>query len=90
MIHDRLASGAISIWGEVGVIDPLHLVILLTVEPTKPQLCNDNHFLNLWIKDTLFKLDSLQHLTPYVSLNSFQTVCNDKSNYDQIMLTPSS
>jgi hypothetical protein len=44
----------------------------------------------LWIKDTPFKLDSLQHLTRYVSLNSFQTVCDDKSGYDHIMLTPSS
>jgi hypothetical protein len=52
--------------------------------------CNDNRFLNLWIKETPFKLDSLQHLTRYVSPNSFQTVYDDKSGYDHIMLTPSS
>ena len=86
----RLASGAISVWGKVGLVDPPHLVMPLTVEPTKPRLCNDNRFLNLWIKDTPFKLDSLQHLTRYVSMNSFQTVCDNKSGYDHIMLTLSS
>lgn len=56
----------------------------LTVEPSKPRLCNDNRFLNLWIQDRPFSLDSVQHLPKYVLSNFFQTVCNDKSGYDHI------
>ena len=44
---DRLTSGAISLKGKVGDVDPPHLVLPLTVEPTKPRLCHDDHFLNL-------------------------------------------
>ena len=31
----------------------------LTIEPSKPRLCNDNRFLNLWTRNVPFKLDSL-------------------------------
>ena len=48
-ILDRLATGAISVWGRVGEVEPPHLVMPLTVEPTRPRLCNDNRSLNLWI-----------------------------------------
>ena len=44
-IQQRLASGAISIWGKVGQVQPPHLVMPLTVEPSKPRLCNDNRVL---------------------------------------------
>ena len=44
---DRLRTGAISLWGRVGEVPPPHLVMPLTVEPSKPRLCNDNRFLNL-------------------------------------------
>ncbi|KAJ7371566.1 hypothetical protein OS493_024240 [Desmophyllum pertusum] len=44
---DRLASGAISLWGKVNQAKPPHLVLPLTVEPSKPRLCNDDRFLNL-------------------------------------------
>ena len=43
-ILQRLSTGAISVWGKVGEVDPPHLVMPLTVEPTKPRLCNDNSF----------------------------------------------
>ena len=84
---ERLASGAISLWGRVGECPPPHLVMPLTVEPTKPRLCNDNRFLNLWIQDRPFSLDSVQHLPKYVLPNFFQTVCDDKSGYDHIQLS---
>ena len=62
----------------------------LTVEPSKPRLCNDNHFLNLWIRDMPFQLDSLLGLPRYVFPSSFQSVCDDKSGYDHVLLTPES
>ena len=37
----RLKSGAISLLGKVGVVEPLFIVLPLTVEPTKPRLCHD-------------------------------------------------
>ena len=41
---DRLTSRAISLKGKVGEVDPPHLVLPLTVEPTKPTLCHDACF----------------------------------------------
>ncbi len=76
--------------GKVGEVSPPHLVMPLTVEPTKPRLCNDDRFLNLWIVDRPFKLDRLPNLPRYVHKDSFQTVTDDKSGYDHILLTPDS
>lgn len=39
-ILQRPSTGAISVWGKVGEVDPHHLVMSLTVEPSKPRLCN--------------------------------------------------
>lgn len=86
----RLASGAIALWGKVGQCHPPRLVMPLTVEPSKPRLCNDNRFLNLWIQDRPFSLDSIQHLPKYVQKGFYQTVCDDKSGYDHIQLSSDS
>jgi hypothetical protein len=88
-IIERLASGAISVWGKVDAVDPPHLVMPLTVEPQKPRLCNDNRFLNLWTVDRPFTLDHLHNLPLYVQKDSYQTVCDDKSGYDHIFLSDS-
>ena len=53
-ILQPLSTGAISVWGKVGEVDLPHLVMPLTVEPSKPRLCNDNRFLNLWMDDRPF------------------------------------
>ena len=89
-ILQRLSTGAISVWGKVGEVDPPHLVMPLTVESTKPRLCNDNRFLNLWMDDRPFSLNRLDQLPLYVSKDAYQTVCDDKSGYDHILLAPSS
>ena len=70
--------------------NPPHLVLPLTVEPTKPRLCNDARFLNLWMQDNPFKLDHVGDLQRYVSRNSYQSVLDDKSGYDHILLTDDS
>ena len=85
----QLVSGATSLWGKVGHVDPPHMVPL-TVEESKPGLCNDNCFLNLWTKDTHFKLDSLSGLTHYVTPSSFQSIWDDKSGYDHVLVSPES
>ena len=89
-IRNRVITGAVRVWGVVGVDDPPHLVLPLTVEPTKPRLCIDARFLNLWMKDMPFSLDKLSEVTRYVYPGSFMTKCDDKSGYDHVMLTESS
>ena len=51
-IIDRVRTGAFKVWGQEGVDDPPHLVLPLTVEPSK--LCLDARFLNLWMRDAPF------------------------------------
>ena len=71
---DRLASGAVSLIGKVGEVDPPHLVLPLTVEPTKPRLCHGARFWNLWMRDMPFKLDTLLDLPRYVGRDTYQTI----------------
>lgn len=73
---DRLSTGAISLWGKVGGGGS-------TATPSYASLCNDC-FLNLWIADRLFQLDSLRDVVRYTPLDSFQTICDGKSGYDHI------
>ena len=84
---DRLTTGAISLNGKVGEVDPPHLVLPLTVEPTKPRLCHDVRFLNLCMRHIPFKLDTLLNLPRYVGRDTYQTILDDKSGYDHLLLT---
>ena len=52
----RLKSGAISLLGKIGVVEPPFIVLPLTVEPTKPRLCHDARYLNLWMRDMPFSI----------------------------------
>ena len=90
--HSWIACGrgAISLRGKVGESEPPYLVLPLTVEPTKPRLCHDARFLNLWMVDMPFSLDSLTHLPRYVGRDTYQTVLDDKSGYDHFLLTEDS
>ena len=86
-------AGVLAVWGRVGEVTsppPPHLVLPLTVEPSKPRLCHDERFLNLWIKDLPFKLDHLPDLPRYVLPGHFQTSFDDKSGYQHVLLHPSS
>ena len=89
-VVNRVRTGAFRVWGEVGVDDPPHLVLPLTVEPSKPRLCLDARFLNLWMRDAPFSLDKLSDVTRFVYPNSFMTKCDDKSGYDHILLPEAS
>ena len=67
-----------------------HLALPITIEPSKPRLCHDERFLNLWIRDLPFKLDHLADLPRYVLPGHFQTTFEDKSGYQHVRLHPSS
>lgn len=84
---DRLRTGAISLVGRVGECEPPYLVLPLTVEPKKPRLCQDARFLNLWMVDKPFTLDKLSDLPRYVGENHYQSILDDKSGYDHVLLT---
>ena len=64
-ISQRLTNGSISVRGKVGECTPPYPVMPLTVEPTKPRLCHDERFLNLWVKDSPFTLDYISNLRDY-------------------------
>ena len=87
---DRLVTGAISLLGGVEEVELPRIVLPLTVEPSKPRLWHDARYLNLWMRDKPFSLDSLNDLPRYVARDSFQTVLDDTSGYDHILLTESS
>ena len=89
-ILERLANGSLSIWGKVGLVFPLHLVLPLPIEPSKPRLCHDERFLNLWIRDLPFTLDYISNLPRYVEQNHYQSTMDDKSGYDHVKLSSTS
>lgn len=89
-IRERVRTGSLLFWGYVGQVEPPHLVMPITIEPTKPRMCHDERFLNLWIRDLPFSLDYLSDLPRYVGEGHYQTVCDDKSGYDHLSLTPNS
>ena len=89
-ILDRVKNGSLLVWGKVGSVQPPHLVLPITVEPTKPRMCHDERFLNLWIKDLPLSLDYISGLPRYVFKSYFQTTFDDKSGYDHVKLSPDS
>ena len=84
-ICDRIEVGAVSVVGQVEECSPPTLVMPLTVEPNKPRLCQDQHYLNCWMKDMLFKLDSVVHLPQYVG-KDHQSKLDDMSGYDHVLM----
>ena len=58
-IIDSAENGSLLVWAKVVLVGPPFLVMLiLTVEPTKPRMCQDECFLNLlWIRDLPLSLD---------------------------------
>ena len=65
-LSQKLKTGTVAVWGKVGEVQPPHLVLPITVEPSKPRLCIDARFLNLWMKDTPFSLDKLIDVPRFV------------------------
>ena len=80
-IWQWVLAGVLSVWGEIGQVSLPYLVLPLTVEPSKPCLCHDKRYLNLWIKDLPFRLNHLSDLPRYVLPGHYQTTFNEKSGY---------
>ena len=86
----RLSTGAIRVWGKVGEVSPPWLVLPMTVEPNKPRLCVDARFLNLWMKDTPFSLETLVLVPRIAYRNCHFSKIDDKSGYDHILISADS
>ena len=58
-LTDKIHCVAIKLLGRVGECQPPRIVTPLTMEPSKPRLCHDERYLNLWIKDLPIGLRTL-------------------------------
>jgi hypothetical protein len=87
---ERISTGCIKLLGIVGFCQPPKVVMLLTTEPSKPRLCHDGRFLNLWIKDLPFQLETLKDIHRLVQKNGLMITFDDKSGYDHVKLSESS
>ena len=90
ILEERLLTGAVRVWGKVGEVAPPRLVLPLSVEPSKPRLCIDARFLNLWMRDSPFSLDKLRDVPRYVYRDSLMSTIDDKSGYNHVLLTEES
>lgn len=78
-LSQRIATGCIKLLGKVGECEPPKLVIPLTLEPSKPRLCRDERYLNLWIKDLPFHLENLKDVHRLAKQNALMVTCDEKS-----------
>ena len=87
---ERVVNGSLLVWGEVGKVNlnPPHLVMPITVEPSKPCMCHDERFLNHWIQNCPLSLDYITDLPRYVGAGHYQTTFDTKSRYDHVRLHP--
>ena len=89
-LNESLHTGSIRLLGRVNECEPPKLVIPLTVEPSKPRLCHDERFLNLWIKHCHFQLETLNDVHRLIRHKSLMVACDEKSGYSHVLLSASS
>lgn len=89
-LEEWVVAGAIRLLGKVGEVEPPRVVMPLTVEQTKPRLCLDSRLVNLWVKDSPFRLEGLKEVPRLVSKGAFLTSVDHKSGYQNIGLTENS
>ncbi|MES9881504.1 MAG: reverse transcriptase domain-containing protein [Sedimenticola sp.] len=89
-ICENIRSGAVSILGNVGTCTPPKVIMPLTVEASKPRLCHDERYINLWTKNCPFRLETLKDVHRLIDTGSVMITCDDKSGYSHIQLTDDS
>jgi len=71
-LEEWVVCGAVRVLGAVGKVDPPLVVMPLTVEPSKPRLCHDERYLNLWVRDLPFNpfyADPLKYPQAHVKIH---------------------
>ena len=86
-ILQRIETGAIRVWGKMGEVKPLHLVLPMKIEPQKPRLCINARFLNFWMIDTPFSPETLVGVPRFVYFDSPMSKIDDKSGYGHSLLS---
>ena len=76
---DRIKNGSIRVWGKVAECDMPKIIMPLTVDPSKPRLCHDDRYLNLWTKDVPFKLQTLKDAHRLIDKDACMITCDEKS-----------
>jgi len=89
-LEEWISCGAVRVVGKVGEVPPPLVVMPLTVEPSKPRLCHAERYLNLWVRDSPFTLDTLRDVPRMVVGGSFMTSLDHKSGYQHVKLTEGS
>ena len=89
-LEEWITCRAVRVLGKVRELDPLCVVMPLTMEPTKPRLCHDKCYLNLWVKDLPFTLDTLREVPCVVGRGEYMTLVDHKSGYQHKKLAPGS
>ena len=89
-IYEGLRSRSIKLVGKVGDSECPKVVMPLTVEPSKPRLCHDERFLNLWIKDCPFQLETLKDVHRIVERGSQMIACDEKAGYSHMSTSENS
>jgi ribonuclease HI len=89
-IGEAVVAGAVRVWGEVGVVDPPHLVLPIGVEPSKPRMLHDARFLNLWCMSIDFKFEGLHMLPDLMEKGEFGFNIDHTSGYWHIALSEES
>ena len=89
-ILKRLAEGSMKCLGRVGVDPPPYVVNALSVEPTKPRLILSMRAVNLFCKDTPFRLTPLSDIVRHIPDQSFFTGLDDTQGYKHLSLTEES
>lgn len=87
VLYEKIRSDAIRVLGKVGECEMFHIVMPLTIEPSKPRLCHDERFFNLWVKDLPFQLETLRYVHRLVGCNAFLITTDEKSGYDHVRLS---
>ena len=89
-LYERVRNGFLSVVGRVGHCQPPIIVMPMTVEPSKPRLCHDDRYINLWTVDNPFNLENLKHVPRLIEKGMYMTSCDEKSGYDHVKLSPNS
>ena len=89
-LTERLRSVAISHVGKVGEVDPPHVISGIVIEPSKPRLCINLMYINCFMKETPFTLDSLTDIPRIVNWGDYLTKLDDFKGYNNVLMSENS
>ena len=89
-LEERLRDGSLELLGRYDIWKWPTCIMSLTLEPTKPRLCHDERFLNLFVRDLPFRLDTLREVPRMLDQGDLLCTTDEKLGYDHVrfMRTP--